>query len=134
MGGKTSRTKGHSWEREVARLLCSLGIQARRGLEYQGDLGDVVVLNFSELMVQCKNSKQPSLWGALRQAKEDSGDSPHILLPLKRSGHGVKMQDKNTVFVLSKPLFIMLLKFALKGGFLKGDESEWTKQNECKDG
>ena len=131
MGGKTSRTKGHTWEREVANLFVSLGIPSRRGLEYQGDLGDVVVFNFSELMVQCKNSKQPSLWGALRQAKEDSNNSKYILLPLKRSGHSVKMKEKNTVFVCSKSLFIMLLKFAVKGGFLKGDESEWTKQNEC---
>ena len=112
MSGKHSRTKGHSWEREVAQLFRDVGFRAQRGLEYQGDKGDVIVEieGIESIMVQCKNSKCPSLWGALKQAKEDSNNSEYILLPLKRSGHGVKKEDKAQMFCCSRELFIKLLE------------------------
>ena len=99
-------------------------LNARRGLEYQGEKGDVVVEELPNLMVQCKNSKQPSLYAALRQAKRDSNNSEYILLPLRRSGHSVEKENKSDMFCCSKKLFLDLLKFAIKGGLIQDGQNK----------
>lgn len=58
MGGKSSRTKGLSFEREVAILLRDVFPNAKRKLEYQWQEASGVDLDGTgNLVVQCKRSK-----------------------------------------------------------------------------
>jgi hypothetical protein len=58
MGGKSSRTKGHGFEREVAILLREVFPNAKRKLEYQWQEASGVDLDHTgNLVVQCKRSK-----------------------------------------------------------------------------
>jgi len=73
--GKSQRRKGHNWEREVAKRLRNLGLDARRNVtETQtGNTGDVHVCDAQGDMlmcVQCKNMKSPSIWKAMEEAIE----------------------------------------------------------------
>ena len=56
---KSQRTKGHGYEREVARLLRPLYPDARRHLEYQdGEAYGVDISGTGPLKIQCKRHKQ----------------------------------------------------------------------------
>jgi len=57
MGGKSSRTKGHSYEREIAKKLREIYPNARRALEYQEGTG-VDIENTGKLRIQCKRGKR----------------------------------------------------------------------------
>ncbi len=58
MGGRSSRNKGHGFEREVAGLLRSVFPDAKRKLEYQWQEASGVDLeNTGKLVIQCKRSK-----------------------------------------------------------------------------
>lgn len=69
--GASQRTKGHNWEREVARRFREAwpGSNARRGLQYRdgSEAPDVIV---SGLHIECKRGRQPNPRTALRQAQE----------------------------------------------------------------
>lgn len=54
---KLSRTKGHSFERDVARRLHPIFPDARRQLEYQEGLG-IDLTNTGNLAIQCKRYKK----------------------------------------------------------------------------
>lgn len=70
--GRMSRQKGKRGEREFAELLRSLGIQARRGVQFHGgpDSPDVV----SDLPVhwEVKRVERLDLHGSLHQAVSES--------------------------------------------------------------
>lgn len=58
MSGKSSRTKGHGFEREVAILLREVFPEAKRKLEYQWQEASGVDLEGTgKLVIQCKRSK-----------------------------------------------------------------------------
>ena len=58
MSGKRSRTKGHSFEREIANMFRTLGFDARRHLEYQdGEANGVDIANTGPFRIQCKRHK-----------------------------------------------------------------------------
>lgn len=65
--GKTSRTKGHNFEREVANLLKTYYPNAKRQLEYQEGLG-YDIQNTGDLSVQCKIGKSFKIENALKEA------------------------------------------------------------------
>jgi hypothetical protein len=65
--GKTSRTKGHNFEREVAKLLRNYFPDAKRQLEYQEGLG-FDIANTGELSIQCKVGKSFKIEKALGEA------------------------------------------------------------------
>jgi hypothetical protein len=67
MGGKTSRTKGHSFEREIARALKDVFPEAKRNLEYQEGEG-VDIANTGEFSIQCKVGKSFRIEPALKEA------------------------------------------------------------------
>jgi hypothetical protein len=72
--GKMSRDKGKAGEREVAELLRSMGIQARRGAQYSGNNESPDVVSSLEGMhIEVKRTERLDLYGALEQAKEDLG-------------------------------------------------------------
>lgn len=72
--GRASREKGKRGEREcAAELGAILGVDARRGVQFQGgpDSPDVV-LEGVPIHVEAKRTERLSLWSALEQAKADA--------------------------------------------------------------
>lgn len=72
--GRASREKGKRGEREAAAELGAiLGVDARRGVQYQGgpDSPDVV-LDGVPIHVEAKRTERLALWAAVEQAKADA--------------------------------------------------------------
>lgn len=65
MGGKKSRTKGHAFERAVARLLRPLFPDARRGKQYTD--GRETDVEGTPFRIQCKRQKGIT-WGDAKRA------------------------------------------------------------------
>jgi hypothetical protein len=72
--GRMSRQKGKRGEREAAAELGQLlGVEARRGVQYQGGPESPdVVLDGVAIHVEAKRVERLQLWPALKQASEDS--------------------------------------------------------------
>ena len=72
--GRASREKGKRGEREAAAELGAiLGVDARRGVQYQGgpDSPDVVLPGVP-IHVEAKRTERLALWAAIEQAKADA--------------------------------------------------------------
>jgi len=67
MTGKTSRTKGHNFEREVVNLFKAYFPKAKRNLEYQEGMG-YDIENVGNLSIQCKVGKSFKVEDALQEA------------------------------------------------------------------
>ena len=70
MSGKTSRTKGHNFEREVARMLRAYYPNAKRQLEYQEGVG-FDITETGDLSVQCKVGNSFKIEKALKEAERE---------------------------------------------------------------
>lgn len=93
MGGKSSRRKGHDWERKVAHDLRQVmpGCTITRG--QQGAGGDKAPdVDAGPLWAECKVGKQVQLRAALRQAVDDA--------PLGRVPVAVCKDDRKRPFIL----------------------------------
>lgn len=74
--GRMSKAKGKRGEREAAAELGELlGVQARRGVQYQGgpDSPDVVLEGVA-IHVEAKRTEKLALWPAIDQAVSDAPD------------------------------------------------------------
>jgi hypothetical protein len=71
MSGKTSRRKGHNFEREVAIMLRPYYPNAKRQLEYQEGLG-YDIQGTDNLSIQCKKGSSFKIEKALKQAERDN--------------------------------------------------------------
>jgi hypothetical protein len=72
--GKLSRTKGATFERQIAKDLRAIFPNAKRGLQARGggaEVADVIGVPFH---VECKHGIQPSPRAALYQATRDTDD------------------------------------------------------------
>ncbi len=69
--GKTSRRKGHNFEREIAKLLRQYYPSAKRQLEYQDGVG-FDIAETGDLSVQCKVGKSFKIEKALKEAVRDN--------------------------------------------------------------
>ncbi len=65
--GKTSRRKGHNFERETAKLLRQYFPNAKRQLEYQEGVG-FDIAETGDLSIQCKVGKSFKIEKALKEA------------------------------------------------------------------
>ena len=74
MGGKSSRTKGHNFERLVARLLRVLFPDARRGKQYTG--GREADVEGTPFRIECKRLKDVAI-GDVRRAIEQGETDAH---------------------------------------------------------
>ncbi len=75
MGGRMSRNKGKTGERELAKKLTELfGEECRRSQQYCGDAGDSDVVGLPGIHAECKRTESLRLWAALEQAAHDSKD------------------------------------------------------------
>jgi hypothetical protein len=69
--GKTSRRKGHNFEREIAKLLRQYYPNAKRQLEYQEGVG-FDIAETGDLSIQCKVGKSFKIEKALKEAVRPS--------------------------------------------------------------
>ena len=78
MGGKTSRTKGHSFERDIAKRFRHIFPKAIRQLEYQEGLG-VDLANTGKLRIQCKAYKKYVSLSKIEEAMGEEGTIPCLI-------------------------------------------------------
>jgi len=80
-----SRTKGKAGELAFAHEIEStLGITARRGVQYQGGPGSPdIVTNIPGVHFECKRTEMFNLYKAMDQAEKDSGDKIPVVLHRK---------------------------------------------------
>ena len=69
--GKSQRTKGHNFEREIARELREIFPDARRGLQYQ-DGSQCADVEGTPFHVECKRGIKPNPRAAMEQALSDA--------------------------------------------------------------
>ena len=67
-----SRTKGANGERELANILKSYGIEARRGQQYCGSNGDADVVGLDGYHIECKRVEKLNLYKAMEQSISDA--------------------------------------------------------------
>jgi hypothetical protein len=82
MSGKSSRTKGHSFERFIANELKAIFPNAKRQLEYQIDSCKGVDLSDTgKFKIQCKKHKSYVSIGTIAEVKCDraNGDIPMLI-------------------------------------------------------
>jgi len=80
-----SNQKGKRGEREVAKLLQSYGYEARRGRQFSGSPGSPDVVSDFPHHIEVKRTESLSLYSAMEQARNDSGDKKPIVFH-KRNG------------------------------------------------
>jgi hypothetical protein len=121
MSGASSRTKGHNFEREVAKQLREIYPDARRGLQYQDGTGcpDVVGTPFH---VECKVGKKPNIRAALRQAKNDCKDDSLVCIAVTREDR------KEPTVTLDWTHFLEILKYANYGAISLARERQRKQQ------
>lgn len=83
MSGKWARTKGHSFERLIAkRLRLVFGPSVRRHLEYQdGECYGVDLVNTAHYRIQCKRGAKPASLSAIKEVEADElmGEVPVLI-------------------------------------------------------
>lgn len=113
--GRNSRRKGHTFEREVARMLRDLGMEARRTIQSRGggkDGADVAIEG--PYFLECKTGRQPNLWAAMRQARrdcEDAGRVPVVLAHREAELPGHRAEEV-MVLPMSEGLRLLALDIA----------------------
>lgn len=80
--GASQRTKGHNFERWVAKRWRDSGLcpSAKRGLSQARSGDDVPDVDGTPYWVECKAQKQPSLFAALEQAEAASDGRPALVV------------------------------------------------------
>ena len=107
--GRASREKGKRGEREAAAELGAiLGVEARRGVQYQGgpDSPDVVLPGVP-IHVEAKRTERLSLWAAIEQAKADApeGSVPIVWHKPNRKG-SVIIVETDSLWALCHAVFM----------------------------
>jgi len=79
--GMKSKRKGKVGEREAAEALREVGIDARRGVQYQGgEESPDVVAEIPGVHFEVKRTERFRLYAALRQAIEECGGAIPVVL------------------------------------------------------
>lgn len=98
-----SRAKGARAEREVAELLCGLGIEARRSQQYcgKGGTSDITVPDGCPLHVEVKHQERLSPYAYMDQAVRDcrpaSGRIPVVYMRSNQREWLVVIQHRDIV-------------------------------------
>jgi len=102
--GKMSRTKGHSFEREIAIALRPIFPDACRQLEYQEGLG-VDLTNTGRLRIQCKRYKKYASLSAIEEA-DNGTDIPMLVTKGDRKKILVALPLEDFLKILENPRHI----------------------------
>jgi len=99
MGGKASRTKGHSYERYIAQrmreVMPSAAEQIKRGFQTRGGGAEEADVECPFFHVETKKGKKPNPRAALKQATEDATKSGRGNVPVAIIG-----DDRQPAFVV----------------------------------
>lgn len=101
--GKMSKEKGKRGERDVAKILCENGIEARRGVQYKGGTDSPDVIGMKGVHIEVKYTESFRLWDAMEQSQKDSGEGEIPVVIHKKN-------RKPWVVVLGLEDFIKLYK------------------------
>lgn len=69
-----SRRKGAEFERKLAKMLCDLGYDSRRGQQFCGANGDADVVGLPGIHIEAKAVERLNIHDAMAQAKRDARD------------------------------------------------------------
>jgi len=87
--GRSSRTRGHSWERFVSAALRMIWPDARRHLEYQdGEANGIDIANTGETFrIQCKSTaKVPNIPQVFKEIRHDQENIPVVIFKVTGKG------------------------------------------------
>lgn len=101
--GRMSRQKGKRGEREFAAFLCSLGVEARRGVQFHGGPDSPDVVSGLPVHWEVKRVERLDLHGSLKQAVDEAapGKIP-VVAHRKNNGEWIavmSMKDLIALFV-----------------------------------
>jgi len=103
MSGKTSRTKGHSFERKVAKDMQEIGFpKARRQLEYHADdANGIDIQNTGRFKIQCKAmKKQPNVPEVMKNIQTKRDDIPVVVYKVDRKGTYVAFKYEDALSLM----------------------------------
>ncbi len=102
MGGKMSRTKGHSFERKIANDLKKFFPMARRQLEYQADVVcGVDIAETGRFKIQCKCKKSYASVNTIDEVEcQNNDDIPLLVTKADRKPEMVVMRWKDFLELL----------------------------------
>lgn len=102
---KGARTKGHSWERQIAKDLRGLDSSAKRVLEYQEGLGYDIQTRLP-LKIQAKSQKRPNLMKAMKEAEgsvvKGSVEMPMAVIKITNKGEYALMRWSDLLIIMKK--------------------------------
>ena len=108
--GKASRTKGHSFERKLAKIFMSaLGIPFKRGIQFRyGAKEGCDVEGSSIFHIEAKRHKLCNIRAALRQAEADCAEDGKGRIPI-----AVTKDDRGPILVtLNLEHFLPMMQIA----------------------
>lgn len=111
MGGKMSRTKGHSFEREVAIALRLVFPKARRQLEYhENDCKGIDIADTGPYKIQCKRGRKYASLSAIKEVQADEmfGEIPILI---------TKGDNERILVAMPFKEFLSLILSKYSGGF-----------------
>lgn len=102
--GRLSRQKGKRGEREFAAFLRERGVEARRGVQYQGGPDSPDVESALPVHWEVKRTEALALWAALQQAESEaaSGRLPVVVHRRNKTGWVAVLRAEALVVLLKK--------------------------------
>ena len=100
--GKLSRTKGHSFEREIANKLKSIFPEARRAVEDAVVNKGIDIANSEPFFIQCKRYKGSVPMSKLEEVVVKEWDIPLLISRVDREREKVTMYLDDWLLVLEK--------------------------------
>jgi predicted RecB family endonuclease len=113
--GKNNRRKGHTFERTVAAMLRTLGLEARRTIQSRGggkEGADVAIEG--PYFIECKTGRAPNIWAAMKQAQRDCEDTGRVPVVLAHREADLPGQRAEEVMVLPMSEGLRLLALDIK--------------------
>lgn len=74
--GKHQRTKGHNFERRVARCMRAVWPDAKRGYQVRGGTSEAPDVDGTPFYIECKVGQRPVIRRALKQASSNTDGRP----------------------------------------------------------
>jgi len=80
VSGSHSRTKGHTFERWVAKQLRTIWVNAKRGYQTRGGTQEQFDVEGTPFAIECKVGKQPNIRAAMRQVEAACKGKPPVVV------------------------------------------------------
>ena len=101
VSGKGARSKGHQWERQIARDLREIDQTAKRNLEYQEGSGYDIDTTLP-YRIQAKSRKQINFLSALQEIPENDGNIPVVAGKITGKGEYAFMKWSDFLWLVTR--------------------------------